>query len=95
MPNLTDRPLLTRRFDAALVYASDMHRLQFRKGTAIPYLAHPLAVAGLVLEHGGNEDEGIAGLLHDVVEDCGRVPQRLSQALGQVVSEIERRAGLA
>jgi (p)ppGpp synthase/HD superfamily hydrolase len=62
---------LTGRFDAALQLASDLHRTQTRKSTDIPYLAHLLAVAGLVLEHGGSEDEAIAGLLHDAVEDQG------------------------
>jgi (p)ppGpp synthase/HD superfamily hydrolase len=59
---------LSGRFDAALKLASDLHRAQLRKSSDIPYLAHLLAVAGLVLEHGGTEDEAIAGLLHDAVE---------------------------
>jgi (p)ppGpp synthase/HD superfamily hydrolase len=62
---------LSGRFDAALKLASDLHRTQMRKSTDIPYLAHLMAVAGLVLEHGGTEDEAIAGLLHDAVEDQG------------------------
>lgn len=37
----------------------------------IPYIAHLMGVASLVLEFGGDEDMAIAGLLHDVVEDCG------------------------
>jgi (p)ppGpp synthase/HD superfamily hydrolase len=58
------------RLAAALSYAVDVHRVQFRKGPrAIPYIAHPLAVAALVLENGGDEDEAIAALLHDVPED--------------------------
>jgi (p)ppGpp synthase/HD superfamily hydrolase len=62
---------LTGRFDAALQLASDLHRPQTRQSTDIPYVAHLLAVASLVLEHGGTEDEAIAGLLHDAVEDQG------------------------
>ncbi len=62
---------LTHRFDEALVYASDAHRHQARKGTAVPYVAHCMAAASLVLENGGGEDQAIAALLHDVVEDCG------------------------
>jgi HD domain len=58
------------RLGAALSYAVEVHRDQFRKGArAIPYIAHPLAVAALVLEYGGDEDEAIAALLHDVPED--------------------------
>lgn len=62
---------LTWRFDAALVYASCLHANQVRKGTEIPYISHLLAVTSLVMEHGGDEDETIAALLHDAVEDQG------------------------
>ena len=62
---------LTHRFDEALSYASQLHRSQVRKGTAIPYIAHLLAVTAIVLEDGGGEDEAIAALLHDAVEDQG------------------------
>jgi (p)ppGpp synthase/HD superfamily hydrolase len=62
---------LTDRFDAALAYASRLHREQRRKGTEIPYVAHLLSVSALVLEHGGDEDQAIAGLLHDAAEDQG------------------------
>lgn len=67
----TDTPLLTERFDRALHYATRHHARQLRKGTPVPYSAHLLAVASLVLEMHGTEDEAIAGLLHDVVEDGG------------------------
>src|SRR3989344_3294639 len=60
---------LTHRFNEALVYAAGLHARQNRKGTDIPYVSHLLAVASLVLEHGGNEDEAIAALLHDAIED--------------------------
>src|ERR1700742_1058831 len=59
------------RLHAALDYAAEAHQAQARKGTAIPYLSHVLGVASLVIEHGGDEDQAIAGLLHDVLEDCG------------------------
>ena len=61
--------LLTKRFFDALTFAAELHNHQSRKGTDIPYISHPLAVAGLVLEHGGSEEEAIAGLLHDAIED--------------------------
>src|SRR5215213_3136289 len=70
----TDTPLLTERFDDALRYATAHHAQQLRKGTPIPYAAHLLAVASLVLEMHGDEDEAIGALLHDVVEDGGGEP---------------------
>jgi (p)ppGpp synthase/HD superfamily hydrolase len=63
--------MLTERFTRAADYARIAHAKQTRKGTHIPYLSHLLGVASLVLDHGGDEDQAIAGLLHDVVEDCG------------------------
>lgn len=59
------------RLHVALDYAAEAHQAQARKGTSIPYLSHLLGVASLVMEHGGDEDQVIAGLLHDVLEDCG------------------------
>lgn len=59
------------RFEQALLYAAAAHRHQPRKGTPVPYLSHLLGVASIVLTYGGNEDQAIAGLLHDTVEDCG------------------------
>lgn len=62
---------LTQRFDRALALARQLHAGQMRKGTDIPYISHLLAVTSLVLEDGGGEDEAIAALLHDAVEDQG------------------------
>lgn len=59
------------RFDGALVLASSLHRAQARKVSGVPYIAHLLAVAALVLEEGGSEDMAIAALLHDAAEDQG------------------------
>jgi (p)ppGpp synthase/HD superfamily hydrolase len=64
-------PFLTWRFDAALQFASALHHKQIRKSTSIPYIAHLMSVCALVLEAGGNEDQAIAALLHDAVEDQG------------------------
>lgn len=60
---------LTERFSRALTLANELHAGHLRKGTSIPYASHLLAVTSLVLEQGGNEDEAIAALLHDVIED--------------------------
>ena len=62
---------LTGRFEDALVYATQLHASQVRKGTDIPYVSHLLGVASLVIEAGGTEDEAIAALLHDGPEDQG------------------------
>src|SRR4026207_2431017 len=62
---------LSARFDRAFSYASHLHTSQTRKGSGAPYAAHLLGVASLVLEDGGSEDEAIAALLHDAVEDQG------------------------
>lgn len=60
---------LTDRFERALVYCVELHRGQKRKDTDIPYVSHLMAVSGLVLEAGGSEDQAIAALLHDALED--------------------------
>lgn len=57
------------RFRDALVWAAELHEDQLRKGGEVPYVAHLLGVASIVLEHGGNEDQAIAALLHDALED--------------------------
>jgi (p)ppGpp synthase/HD superfamily hydrolase len=72
------------RFERALLFATRKHAGQHRKGTTVPYVAHLLGVASLVLEAGGDEDLAIAALLHDVVEDCGGAP---------MLKEIRRRFG--
>jgi len=59
------------RLDEAFTFANRLHAGQVRKGTTIPYLSHLLAVTAIVLEHGGGEDEAIAALLHDAIEDQG------------------------
>lgn len=63
--------MLTQRFDDAVAYARTLHADDVRKGTTVPYLAHLLGVSSLVLEHGGDEDQAIAALLHDAAEDHG------------------------
>jgi (p)ppGpp synthase/HD superfamily hydrolase len=80
----TNAPLLGRRFADAMVYAWDVHRDQRRKGTSVPYVAHLLGVASLVLGDGGDEDEAIGALLHDAAEDQGGRKR---------LADIERRFG--
>lgn len=61
---------LTGRFDLALDFAHEVHRQQVRKKSGVPYVAHVMGVASLTLEYGGSEDEAIAALLHDAIEDA-------------------------
>ena len=84
------RPLLTERFDAALLWASELHRYQLRKSSPIPYLSHLLSVASLVLEHGGDEDQAIAALLHDAIEDQGVWDSEIAQRFGPEVAVLVR-----
>lgn len=69
--------MLGPRFEEALVYAARLHATQTRKGSGIPYISHLLGVSALTLEYGGGEDEAIAALLHDAVEDQGGEATRL------------------
>ncbi|MFN8653523.1 MAG: HD domain-containing protein [Gemmatimonadales bacterium] len=63
---------LSPKFTEALLYAAEIHGRQRRKGSGIPFMAHLLGVASIVLEDGGDEEEGIAALLHDAIEDHPR-----------------------
>lgn len=78
------RSKLGKQFHSAFCFAARMHAEQTRKETEIPYIAHLMSVAALVLEAGGDEDLAIAALLHDVVEDCGGKP---------VLREVRKRFG--
>ncbi len=81
---------LTSRFHDALVLAAELHAEQLRKGTDVPYLAHLLGVTAIALERGATEDEAIAALLHDAVEDQGGPPtlERIRRQFGDAVAEI-------
>lgn len=82
---------LTHRFAQAVDYARIAHAAQFRKGSQIPYIYHLLGVSSLVLEYGGTEDQAIAGLLHDVLEDCGAAHEATIRAqFGDAVVKIVR-----
>src|SRR3954454_5868215 len=88
--SFTDTPLLTERFDAALHYATRHHARQLRKGTPIPYAAHLLAAASLVLEMHGDGAEAMGAQLHDVVEDGGgeKARREIEEGFGPKVARI-------
>jgi (p)ppGpp synthase/HD superfamily hydrolase len=80
----------THRFEDALVLAHQLHADQVRKSTMIPYIGHLLAVAAIVIESGGAEDEAIAALLHDAVEDQGGavIREEIRRRFGENVAAI-------
>lgn len=82
--------MLTDRFERALVHAARLHRDQRRKGSGVPYISHLLAVCALTIEYGGDEDEAIAALLHDAIEDQGGAAARadILRQFGPRVTEI-------
>jgi (p)ppGpp synthase/HD superfamily hydrolase len=82
--------VLTERFERALIYATRLHRDQLRKGSGVPYASHLLGVCSLTLDYGGDEDEAIAALLHDAVEDQGGSATRseIARMFGERVAEI-------
>ena len=82
--------ILSERFEEALVFAARLHANQTRKRSHVPYIAHLLGVAGIVLEDGGSEDEAIAALLHDAVEDQGglKTLEDIRRKFGEAVAEI-------
>jgi (p)ppGpp synthase/HD superfamily hydrolase len=109
MSDLKPSTYLTKRFVEALEYAIKWHQDEYhqvRKSTSLNYLCHPMGVASLVLEAGGDEDQAIAALLHDVPEDCGgekrlkkigkkfgpRVEKIVRECSDSLVAEIENKA---
>jgi (p)ppGpp synthase/HD superfamily hydrolase len=78
------------RFEEAFRFAAEKHATQTRKKTDVPYISHLMSVAALVLEAGGDEDQTVAALLHDVVEDCGGEPvlEQVRLRFGDRVAKI-------
>jgi GTP pyrophosphokinase len=82
---------LTKRFTDAVTLAMTLHANDLRKGTTIPYSAHLLGVCALVLADGGDEDEAIAALLHDALEDhgdaitAGEIEERFNARVARIV----------
>jgi (p)ppGpp synthase/HD superfamily hydrolase len=90
MPDRDELPtaVLTGRFSEAVRWASHLHADQARKGTRIAYVSHLLAVSSLVLEDGGTEEEAIAGVLHDAIEDSHISEAEIRARFGGPVAEI-------
>jgi (p)ppGpp synthase/HD superfamily hydrolase len=74
----------------ALAFALEKHAGQTRKGRDAPYVSHPVRVAELELEHGGDPSQVAVGLLHDVIEDCGVREAELEERFGAEVARAVR-----
>ena len=80
------------RINHALAFAAKHHDQQVRKGTRLPYLTHPSNVAIILTRYGRDEDTVVAGILHDVIEDCVRegwtrsmLESRIAEKFGDAV----------
>jgi (p)ppGpp synthase/HD superfamily hydrolase len=83
-----ERPMYGTRFADAATFACEQHHGQRRKGSGAPYVTHPMAVASLVAEFGGDEDQAIAALLHDVMEDCDVGRDDIAERFGEPVAQM-------
>lgn len=84
------QPCFSPKFVLALQVANDLHAKQRRKGSNAPYVGHLLGVASIVIEAGGDEEQAIAALLHDAVEDQGGLPTlaRIREQFGERVARM-------
>jgi GTP pyrophosphokinase len=83
--------IVSDRFEKALIYATRLHTNL--NGSAMSYIAHLLSVCGIALEHGADEDEAIAALLHGSIKDAGekgidRIREEIREAFGDKILEI-------
>jgi (p)ppGpp synthase/HD superfamily hydrolase len=87
-PNVNKPPAHSQRYIDALGWAADLHRRQWRKDKPVPYISHLIAVSALIWEDGGDEDQAIAGLLHDAIEDAGINDGQIAARFGARVAQI-------
>lgn len=84
------RPGYSDKINHALAFAAKHHDRQVRKGTKLPYLTHPANVAVILTRYDRDEDSIVAGILHDVVEDCvreGYTQETLDRRIGEKFGE--------
>lgn len=86
--NPVNTSAFSRQYEQALQFAARAHRQQVRKGTDIPYIVHAVHVSVILLRYGFSEDVVIAGVLHDVVEDCDIAPPELEALFGAEVARL-------
>ena len=82
--------IVSSRYGEALQWTEEIHRPQRRKGKQVPYISHLISVNALVWEDGGNEDQAIAALLHDAIEDAGQSHASIADRFGKAVADIVR-----
>ena len=78
------------RINHAFAFAAKHHDRQVRKGTKLPYLTHPANVAVILTRYGRDDETVVAGILHDVIEDCvrdGYTREMLEQRIGDKFGE--------
>jgi (p)ppGpp synthase/HD superfamily hydrolase len=80
--------MLSDHFEAALVWATRRHAGQKRHNTATPYVSHLMTTCAIVLEEGGDEQQAVAALLHDILEDTPTTRAELRERFGEQVSRI-------
>ncbi|WP_398331298.1 HD domain-containing protein [Vulcanococcus sp.] len=83
-------PVISARYGEALLWAEELHRDQRRKGKGVPYISHLISVSALVWEDGGTEEQAIAALLHDAIEDAGQSHGSIAERFGELVADIVR-----
>lgn len=94
MNKKTESNNLGKRFTRALSLAVEWHGAQTRKGVTIPYMPHLMTVSSIVMEHGGKEDEAVAALFHDAIEDAPDAAEAakrealMREEFGSTVAEI-------
>lgn len=81
---------LDELFEGALLFAKRAHDGQYRKGAHVPYISHPMQVAGLAIEYGADQEQAAAALLHDVIEDTPATHAALATEFGPRVADIVR-----
>ncbi len=94
---ITEPHLHSALYIDALSWAAQLHSRQRRKGKPVPYISHLIAVSGLVWEDGGDEEQAIAGLLHDAIEDADQdeasIAGRYGERVGRIVADCTDTAG--
>ena len=76
------------RLNEAIVFATERHAGQVRKGSGKPYIVHPLEVLTILTDMEAGADVLIAGVLHDTVEDTGTTIEEIRSRFGDAVADL-------
>lgn len=80
--------MTTRKINLALEISAKAHDKQYRKGTDIPYISHPVGVGMYLLQAQCSEELVIAGILHDTLEDTELTPETIAGLFGSEVLKL-------